>query len=335
MASPATERTRWLALAAKLAVTVALLVVVARLADPIAAARELAGAGAGGLTLAFVLNGLSVAVSAARWQRVLARLGERVALRDLVADVLVGTTYNLLLPTSIGGDVARSLRCARRVGVPEHAWASVAFERLIGLLALVAVSGAGLATIARGRAGWLGGVAAVVVVVVVGALLGLPVALRGAAHVRRFGWERAASAFERVGAALAGPLASPAARLEALAWSVGYHVTALALLVPLGWAWGEPRLLEAVFLGVPLALVATVLPISVGGLGVRESLMVVVLAPFGLSAPRALALGAAWLASMIVVALAGAGVLLLERSGPSRSPPGHAIEGDGDGAGVR
>lgn len=65
MSNVATSRRRTLTLALKLAVTAALLVVVARLADPLAAARELGGVGAGALLLAFTLNGLSIVVSAA------------------------------------------------------------------------------------------------------------------------------------------------------------------------------------------------------------------------------------------------------------------------------
>ena len=98
--------------------------------------RTLGGMSPGTTLVAFVLTVASAAVSAWRWHRVLRRLGLAVPFSALLGDTLVGTAYNLLLPTSVGGDVVRSVRLGRRIGDPELAWASVVFERVVGLFAL-------------------------------------------------------------------------------------------------------------------------------------------------------------------------------------------------------
>lgn len=301
-------------LALKLLVTVALLAAVLLRVDLGGVARALRSLSAGAIAAALALTALSVLVSAWRWHRVLAHLGERVS-----PWALVGTTYNLLLPTSVGGDVARALRASRRVRDAEHAWASVGFERLLGLFSLVLVSAVGLLRGLTGATAPVLAAAAGMAAVLAALVVGAPVPLRLAA---RLGERRAAplsARLRRVADAWGGALARPAPRLETLAWSVLYQVVALTILVPVAAAWSVPNLVAALYLGVPVALVAATLPVSLGGHGLRESLFVVVLVPFGLEADQAFALSLVWLASNLAVGLAGLTVLL--GSGPARPPP--------------
>jgi glycosyltransferase 2 family protein len=269
----------------------------------------LGGMGPGAMVAALVLTVASVVVSAWRWHRVLRQLGLRVPMSGLVADNLVGTAYNLLLPTSVGGDVARSIRLGRRIGDPELAWASVVFERVVGLFALALVSAAGLAyTLSPKTRPIL--FLAIGMAIGLGAVLVLaPVPLALAA---RFGGRvsgRFAEFFARMGQAFAGPLSGTRARLETLGWSLVYQLVALSVLIGPGIGWHEPHLLEAVYLGVPIALIGATAPVTIGGLGLRESLFVVVLEPFGIASGRAFGLSLVWLASNLVVG--GLGLLVL------------------------
>ncbi len=312
--------TRTAALALKLLVTVTLVAVVVLRVDLAGVSRALGSLSAGAVAAALSLTAASVAVSAWRWHRVLAHLGERVSPWALLGDTLVGTTYNLLLPTSVGGDVARALRCARRVRDGEHAWASVAFERLLGLLSLVLVSTVGLLSGLTSATIPLLAAAAVMAVLLAALIAAAPAPLRLAARLGERGSASLAASLRRIAAAWSGALGRPAPRLETFAWSVAYQVVALTLLVPIAAEWAVPNLAAAIYLGVPVALVAATLPVSLGGHGLRESLFVVVLAPFGLSPERALALSLVWLASNLAVGLAGLGVLLATR--PASPPPG-------------
>jgi hypothetical protein len=65
----------------------------------------------------------------------------------------------------------------------------------------------------------------------------------------------------------------------------------------------------AIYAGLPLIVIGSMLPVSIGGLGLRESLFVVVLGRLGVPAPTALGLGLVWLATYVLVA--GPGVLLV------------------------
>ena len=148
--------------------------------------------------------------------------------------------------------------------------------------------------------------AAVAMAVALAAALAFaPAPLRLAARVSHLGARRLGEALQRVAQAFAGPLARPAARLETFGWSLLYQFVALSILLAAGLGWGEPEILRAVYLGVPIALVASMIPITIGGLGLRESLFVVVLQPFGLSADRAFALSLVWLAANVLVGVVG------------------------------
>jgi len=62
------------------------------------------------------------------------------------------------------------------------------------------------------------------------------------------------------------------------------------------------------------------LPISLAGLGIRESMFVLVLGQLGMPHARALSLAMIWLLSSLLLAVAGAGILLIESKRGSRSP---------------
>ena len=179
------------------------------------------------------------------------------------------------------------------------------YERVMGLLSLVLVSCVGLLSTFSDDLNHLFLAAALMAVALAATLAFAPAPLRLAARISRLGARRLGEALLRIAQAFAGPLARPAARLETFGWSLLYQFVALSILLAAALPWGEPEILRAVYLGVPIALVASMIPVTIGGLGLRETLFVVVLQPFGLSADRAFALSLVWLAANVVVGLVG------------------------------
>lgn len=312
---------------AKAAVSLALLAIVLWRVPVGDAIQGVLSLSAPALVASVLLTFAFPALAALRWKRALQRLGSHVPWLRLMADTLVASTYNMLLPTSIGGDVVRAMRCARRTDRPSHAWSSAVFERLVGLVALVllAVPGVVMAPGARGQIS----IALALVAVVSGLLVFTAHApLRWAARVLA----RRAPVVARIGGDLAddlsGPLASLGARVEMLAWSTAYQAVGLGLLGVVVVDWGRPALWWAVLGAVPLALVLAMLPVSIAGLGVRESLFVLLLGRFGVAPPQALALAVVWLASALLLALAGGAVMMVEAASaahhdehPATTPP--------------
>jgi len=234
--------------------------------------------------------------------------------------VLVSSTYNMLLPTQIGGDVVRAMRCAARISDPCHAWSSTLFERIMGVLSLVVIALGGL-LMAPSGAGEMGIAICAVALISVLAMLLAHAPFRFGAKLLVNRAPSVAGATERIAADLAGPLGGMRARVEMMGWSLAYQAAALGILVVVVVQWKMATMIWAVLGAVPLALVLTLLPVSIAGLGVRESLFVVLLGRFGMSADRALSLAVVWLASSVLAALAG-GVVMIVQSvrGSGRHP---------------
>jgi uncharacterized membrane protein YbhN (UPF0104 family) len=107
-------------------------------------------------------------------------------------------------------------------------------------------------------------------------------------------------------------------------WLLGTSVqgTYVLLTALLGITCGLGLPLRVWLFAWPLAKIAAVMPITQGGIGIREAALVILLAPFGAPASQVLATGIVWEGIIITGGLlAGLTALLLRRAG---SNPVHA-----------
>jgi uncharacterized membrane protein YbhN (UPF0104 family) len=307
----------------KAVVTVAILALVLRKVPLHDLGARLGRLRASDVAVLLVLTALQVTVGVWRWRRLLVRLGERVPFFSLYGDALVGLTYNMFLPTTVGGDVMRALRARKRVERTHRAWSTSLYERIAGLLAMAA-SGAlaalvGVGAQVPGTIRVVAGVLTVALLVVFFAAAApfrlllrilerrLPSALGVADDVRGIVDD------------LEGPLSRSAARVETLAWSLLYQALGVAFVIAGARGLGAPGHELAIVVGVPLVHVLSMLPITIGGLGLREGLFVAILGRLGVESDVALGLAAQWLASSLMFAIAGAIVAIAD---PSPKAPG-------------
>ena len=250
------------------------------------------------VALAFLCLTVSVLVNAHRWCRVAAGIGRPISLRTSAIGYFESMLFNQVLPTSVGGDASRVLR-AIDAGIG-YGWAicGVLIDRALGLWAVAFclatsyfVAGAGLnhtpafLILSAASAVILAGS---VVAAVAGEWLKpshLPV------------WASAAvtltNGFRRC-VAIPGVFVL----LVDLALTTGLVVTSFALCaralgLQLGW-------IDATIIvqGVTLA---SILPASIGGWGLREGAAVILMAPLGFDASQATALSV--LFGLIITAL--------------------------------
>ena len=282
-----------------------------------------------------LLTTLQVSIGVVRWFRLLRRLGERVPFFSLYGDVLVGLTYNMFLPTTVGGDVVRAVRCRARVTRGHRAWSTSLFERIAGLLAMAASGGIaaalGLGESARipGQVRWI---AIALTIALVAIFFGASVPFRAVvkllerrilaapqtpenSRLDRFS-RTSLDDVRGIVADLEGPLATAGARLETLGWSLLYQAVGVVFVVVGARGLGAPGHAMAIVIGVPLVHVLSMMPITIGGLGLREGLFVAILGALGVAQDVALGLAMQWLASSVAFALAGGVIALL--SSPSR-----------------
>ena len=270
--------------------------------------------------LVALMLGFGVA-SAARWYRVLCRLDEPVSFRAILADTFAGMAYNMLLPTTVGGDVIRALRCAGRVSRTHRAWSSVLYERVAGVLAMALAGAIAIAVVPSAQLGPLRWVALGAAVLLTVLFVRLSAPFRLLLAILRRNLSGSPEFVEGLARDLDDHLARRGPRVEVMAWSV--------LCVGLGYAYSiasalsldAPDAIIPLVLGLPVIFVVSMVPITISGLGVREGLFVVVLGQFGVDGAVAMAIALQALAGLLFAAAVGLLVLVAERRPPG---PGTA-----------
>lgn len=219
-----------------------------------------------------------------------------------------GLFANLVLPSIVGGDVLRAALAARETRRPEAAVLGGVGDRLIDVtvLAFLIVLG-GL--LARGSLpGW--GAGAVTAAVIAGtgvAAIALPMALRR--PIRR--WP--ARLRRPIGRSLVGArrlARSPATTLTALAISLTMQTGFVLLNAWIGRSIGIAVPLSVWFLAWPLAKAAGLLPVSLGGLGVRDATLGALLAPLGVPMATGVVASLIWQSILIAGGLLAGGLWL-------------------------
>ena len=270
-----------------------------------------------GLALALYLVG--VWLRAWRWQGLLAALGQRLRLSRLTELYFVGTFFNNMLPTGIGGDVVRVVELARDGSGGAMATSSVLVDRAAGLVSLMAMGLVTLGATLLWRPGLIEPrVAVVIVLVSAGVLVGM-LAMMGADTLHRW--------FARV-PWLATPLDRPGvwrfaqsfaayrggALTTALGLSTLFNLQLVATNYFLGRGLHVNALMDAPWLYyllfIPIISFVLALPISISGLGAREAAYVALFSSVGVPADQALALSLAFYAVNLVTGAVG-GVLYL------------------------
>ncbi len=282
---------------------------------------------AGWLAAALTLTFVGVVVSAARWSAVLQALGQHPPFSRLLSLYFAGQFMGNVLPSTIGGDALRVSRLSRDTGESPTTFASVVLERLTGWLVLPVITLVGLAVNpglrGLGRASSIAFATAVGTLVLLGVVLALT-ARRGEGLERRLehnvGWRRFTSAV-RFGVHRLTREPVAAGRILATGFAYQFIMIGAALMAARALALPAGVGPTAVLAFVPAVLIAQVLPISISGLGVREGLFALFLAPLGVPRSQAIALGLLLYVLNLVVSLLGAPAFAVgNRQRPARAP---------------
>jgi glycosyltransferase 2 family protein len=289
--------------------------------------------------LALGLYLLTQGVSAVRWQMLGHTLGLGGRWREYLGHYFVGMFFNLVLPTSVGGDVVRAWYLGRSFhplpvspegrGVGEQslplsplgrgvgvrgpgrgtaAFLSVLADRVNGFAVLIVVACAAALCSPIPLPGWI---AATVAGMGAGCLLGL-------AALPLLPWLRKElPAHPRLTQLLDGAALCLRDRRGLVGVTLLSLVVQLANVV-LAWLIGEglglpvPPLYYGVL--IPLVSILTLLPISLNGMGLREAGTVLLLAPLNVSEASAITLSLLLFAVYTATSLLGGVVYLFGRA---------------------
>jgi len=300
--------------AARLGASAALLWLAWQLAGGEAVLATLAGADPVWIAAALLLSVPMHAISAARWVFTCRRIGLRLGYRRALADYYLAALANMLLPGGVGGDAARVWRHARRER--EHAGlraalTGVLLERAAGQVALALLLVAGIAGNWQ-RLHWLAALAAAIAILAAAAVAGLWLSAR---------WPRAARTLAALAADARRAFLPAGVLAQQAAMSAAVVATYVAAFWCATWAVHAPLAAQDALLAIPLVLTAMTIPVSVGGLGLREASAAAVWPLLGLTASAGAAAALLYGLAMLAGCAPGALVLLCDRASPRH---GHA-----------
>lgn len=274
---------------AKLAVSLGLLALLLARVGLRQAAATLVSADWPLLGLALALYIAGIALRALRWRALLQAKGIEVPLSRLVVLYYVGSFFNLMLPTGVGGDAVRVYELSRHTRTPELAAGTVLADRAVGLLVLFLLAVLVLPFSIGLLQPW---VPWLVVALTVGSLAAVVTVL----------WERPLAwvyhrlpprlrsfvdrpPLRRLQGALTGYSRRSLAVVAGVSLAFDLLLIAVNVLIGLGLGVHLPARYYIVF--ISLISFASALPISLGGLGVREGGYVALFGQVGV--PRAVA----------------------------------------------
>jgi uncharacterized membrane protein YbhN (UPF0104 family) len=309
--------TRYATIAAKLVLSIALMVFVLRDTSVTAVLRTFQRVQPGWMVAALAAHGLMAVVSVWRWRVLLHAQHIQVPTRALSESYWVALFFNNFLPSNIGGDVVRIADTARPAGSKTLATTVVLVDRVLGLFALLSVGALG--AMAARSVGidipgtvWIeiGAVAALALCIL---LFFAPTILdRVLGPLRALGhpWvlERVAmlqdtlARYRRRPGALAGALVG--AIVVQIVIVAFYALTARSLSIPL------PLVMAGVL--VPVAMAVQMVPVSINGFGVREAVFGFFFVRFGLGVEAGVAVSLLGTALVMLFSLGG-GALFLAR----------------------
>jgi uncharacterized membrane protein YbhN (UPF0104 family) len=273
--------------------------------------RQLVGAFAGlnpwYWLLAVLAYLLAQMVSGVRWQMLAGPLGFTAPWRCYLGLYFLGMFFNLLLPTSVGGDVIRGLYLAgHQKGGPGRvaAMLTVFADRASGLAVLVVLACVAGLLAPVALPGWMIAVLVVLGIGIVAGLAVLPVLpLLGRLPVIGYRLRQVVEA-GRVYLRLPG----------LLLWTTLLSVVVQVLSVAIVWLLSEGLGLGVSFCYmacvVPLVTLLTLLPVSISGVGLREVGMVVLLAPVAVPEAAAVTLSLSSFTVGAALSLGGLGLYL-------------------------
>jgi len=262
--------------------------------------------------LLVVLGAMGITTSCIKWRILLRTKGHDVSLPYLISLYLLGYFFSNFMPSMVGGDVGRGHYLGRRIGSRSDGYLSVFMERLTGSLALLAlvivVAFVDHPLIRESH----------LEVPLVAFVILCPLALAVLLSRR---------VFKRVVRVLPGPLRGKVDSLhqslsefrrhpvpfgEVLFLSFLFHVTTGVNVITACNALGATVDSLQVILVTPLIILASVMPITINGIGLWEGGFVLFLSFAGV--PRPVALSAALLLRVknLLVSALGAAVFFTE-----------------------
>jgi uncharacterized protein (TIRG00374 family) len=271
------------------------------------------------LLLAFALHALGYLFSALRWKLILDARGGGFAISELTRSLLVGSFFNLFLPTRFGGDVVRISDTRRMEQGMTESLAVIVYERLSGIVVLLLFAlAASLAKIAFIRE--LPVLYASLLVSLLGMVLLLlawktvPRGFLARRPCRRPWLRRILLKLDAFHGIVLDFIRQGALARRVFVWAALLQFNVVLHYFLIGRALGLQRIpLLDYFFSIPIMLFLLSFPISINGLGVRDLFLVQLFVTYRYPAQFALAFSLIDLGFNLLLGIVGGLVYIFRR----------------------
>lgn len=246
------------------------------------------------LPLAAAIQTLVWAVANTRWWLLIRVHALGHGYGDLIRPTYIGAFFNNLLPSSTGGDLFRMYHIYRQGHGAAAAVSPIVTERAVGLICMVA-----LATVTIFRfshdTSFFRALRALLFWLLCGGLTGIAVVSFPASYYFFHGvlarWDRfkPVSALLHITEAIHRYLNRPGLLASLILISLGLQIMEIVIFLILGYGVGASLAPAQYLFIVPVVLVAASIPVTVGGLGVREATAITLFTSAGMSQENAAA----------------------------------------------
>jgi uncharacterized membrane protein YbhN (UPF0104 family) len=257
------------------------------------------------VVLLYVAMALLVAL---RWRVLAIWLGLELPARLAVRAMFLGLFGGQLLPSSVGTDVLRGWVVGRQTGRIRLVAASLVADRLVAFCGASLLLAFAYAFVVRGSPPLPRAVVSAAALAVAGLLAGL---LIGSADWLRRLRTAAFALFRQLGV-IEAVQPRPAPVVLGIAMAVLIHATATLAAAASAAAYGLDSSLATWLAIMPVSVIASALPVSINGWGVREGVIMALGAGQGLAPADALLVSLTLGAGNILASLPGAYLLLCE-----------------------
>ncbi|MCK5361275.1 MAG: flippase-like domain-containing protein, partial [Gammaproteobacteria bacterium] len=279
---------KYLLLAVKISISLGLLGYLLSQLDWPALLEKAAGLAWWTIPLAVSVLFLTLYIGTLRWAVLLRTHYTTFNTPQLFRHYLVATLFNNILPTATGGDLIRSYYIYRHNNDAVCAVSPIVTERVIGLVVLLAINVAAIfltdSVDIVSKALW-----STLTLILAGAIATLTLIALPATYwpihrlLERLARFRFIGFILRMGEATHGYLKHPTTLLIIILYSAAAQLFAVLVYYILAQGLGVDISIQVILVVIPLAFMAAALPISIGGMGVRELATVGLLMRFGIA----------------------------------------------------
>lgn len=272
---------------------------------------------------AFVFYILTIPFVSSRWWLLLKSQKAKVPFPQVVSLYFIGFFFNNFLPTSIGGDIYRVWGASLESGKRAISAASVVVERLLGLLAVSALALLAMMVVRQVADA---SISTFVWIVFVGMLLLLALFFSQVIFkflivlTRKISLWGLGQKLMRFYEAVKLYRQQKWTLIQVFFLSVAYQLSIVFFSYLVGRALGLGIAWHYFILFVPVTVIMSWLPISINGVGVRETGYVLLLSKIGHSSSEALTLSLLIYGLSVVASLVGGVLYLLRGAKPPRQP---------------